>query len=72
MPLLTWAPGRVHGPIRIDAVGSQADLFPILMDIVGLTGRNHAVGTSLPPGRYGPLRISLESVSPSLEGRAPG
>ena len=47
VPLLIWAPGRVHGPIRIDAVGSQVDLFPTLMDIVGLTGRNHAVGTSL-------------------------
>ena len=47
VPLLIWAPGRVRGPIRIDALGSQVDLLPTLMDIVGVTGRNHAVGTSL-------------------------
>ena len=54
IPLLIWAPGRIEGPTRVDELGSQVDVLPTLMDIMGATGRNHGVGTSLrrvAPGR---------------------
>ncbi len=47
IPLLIWAPGRISQPARIDALGSQVDLLPTVMDLFGMTGLNHAVGTSL-------------------------
>ena len=47
IPLLMLAPGYLRQPAVIDEVGSQVDLLPTLMDILGITGRNHAVGTSL-------------------------
>jgi hypothetical protein len=47
IPLLIWAPGRIPGPVQVRDVGSQVDLPPTLMDIAGVSGTNHAVGTSL-------------------------
>ena len=47
IPLLILAPGRTDGGQRVDALGSQVDLLPTVMDIFQMTGRNHAVGTSL-------------------------
>lgn len=47
IPLLILAPGRLKKPVAIDDIGSQVDLLPTVMDLLGLTGVNHAVGTSL-------------------------
>ena len=47
VPLLILAPGRLSGPVEIDAPASQVDLLPTVMDLFGMTGLNHAVGTSL-------------------------
>lgn len=47
IPLLILAPGRAKGGQRVDVLGSQVDLLPTVMDIFQMTGRNHAVGTSL-------------------------
>jgi phosphoglycerol transferase MdoB-like AlkP superfamily enzyme len=46
IPLLIMAPGRVE-PTVVDDLGSQVDLLPTVMDLFGMTGLNHAVGTSL-------------------------
>ncbi|MBI1902407.1 MAG: sulfatase-like hydrolase/transferase [Planctomycetia bacterium] len=54
IPLLILAPGRIARPVKIDDVASQVDLLPTVMDIFGMQGLNHAVGTSLVrrvPGR---------------------
>jgi arylsulfatase A-like enzyme len=47
IPLLILAPGRLKKPGVIDCVGSEIDLLPTVMDLFGMTGLNHAVGTSL-------------------------
>jgi phosphoglycerol transferase MdoB-like AlkP superfamily enzyme len=47
IPLLILAPGRLAKPAVIDDVGSQVDLLPTVMDLFGMRGLNHAVGTSL-------------------------
>lgn len=47
IPLLILAPGRVNAPAVVDTIGSQVDLLPTLMDILGLQALNHAVGSSL-------------------------
>jgi lipoteichoic acid synthase len=47
IPLLVLAAGRLQRPAVIHDPGSQVDLLPTLMDLFGLTGLNHAVGTSL-------------------------
>ncbi len=47
IPLLIVAPGRVQQPAAIDCVASQVDLLPTVMDLFGMTGLNHAVGTTL-------------------------
>ncbi len=47
IPLLILAPGRMEQGQRVDVLGSQVDLLPTVMDIFQMTGRNHAVGTSL-------------------------
>lgn len=47
VPLLILAPGRLARPVVIDDPASQLDLLPTLMDLLGLTGLNHAVGASL-------------------------
>jgi phosphoglycerol transferase MdoB-like AlkP superfamily enzyme len=54
VPLLILAPGRLAEPKTIGDVASQVDLLPTVMDIFGMTGLNHAVGTTLVrrvPGR---------------------
>jgi arylsulfatase A-like enzyme len=54
IPLLIVAPGHLKRPAVIDDVGSQVDLLPTMMDLLGLEGWNHAVGTTLVrhvPGR---------------------
>jgi phosphoglycerol transferase MdoB-like AlkP superfamily enzyme len=47
IPLMILAPGRLAKPVVIHDPGSQLDLLPTVMDLCGLTGLNHAVGTSL-------------------------
>jgi phosphoglycerol transferase MdoB-like AlkP superfamily enzyme len=47
IPLLILAPGRLDRPAVIDELGSLIDLLPTVMDVLGLTGTNHAIGTSL-------------------------
>jgi phosphoglycerol transferase MdoB-like AlkP superfamily enzyme len=47
IPLLILAPGRLKKPVVVDEVGSQMDLLPTVMDILGISGLNHAMGTSL-------------------------
>ncbi len=47
IPLLIVAPGRIKQPQAIDCVGSQVDLVPTVMDVFGMQGLNHAVGTTL-------------------------
>jgi arylsulfatase A-like enzyme len=47
VPLLVLAPGRIKKPAVIRDVASQVDLLPTVMDVLGLTGRNHSIGTSL-------------------------
>ena len=47
IPLLVIADGRIQNPSRIDALGSQLDLIPTVMDILQIQGFNHARGTSL-------------------------
>ncbi len=47
IPLLILAPGRLERPVVIDDLGSQVDLLPTVMDLLGLKGLNHALGTSL-------------------------
>jgi phosphoglycerol transferase MdoB-like AlkP superfamily enzyme len=47
IPLLILAPGRIREPKMIHDVGSQVDLLPTVMDMLGIKGLNHAIGTSL-------------------------
>jgi arylsulfatase A-like enzyme len=47
VPLLILAPGRLGEPKVIHDVASQVDLLPTVMDMFGMTGLNHAVGTTL-------------------------
>jgi phosphoglycerol transferase MdoB-like AlkP superfamily enzyme len=47
IPCLILAPGRLVKPTVIDDVGSEVDLMPTLMDLFGMTGLNHSIGTSL-------------------------
>jgi phosphoglycerol transferase MdoB-like AlkP superfamily enzyme len=47
VPLLILAPGRIDQPAVIHDVSSQVDLLPTVMDMFGMTGLNHAVGTTL-------------------------
>ncbi len=54
VPLLILAPGRLAEPKVIHDAASQVDLLPTVMDMFGMTGLNHAVGTTLMrrvPGR---------------------
>jgi phosphoglycerol transferase MdoB-like AlkP superfamily enzyme len=47
IPLLIVAPGHLKQPAVIDDVGSQVDLLPTVMDLFGMQGLNHSVGTTL-------------------------
>jgi len=47
VPLLILAPGRLDKPTTVAELGSQVDVAPTLMDVLGLTGENVAVGNSL-------------------------
>lgn len=47
VPCMIYAPGRISKPCQIDQLGSHIDLFPTVMDILGLKGLNHTVGSSL-------------------------
>ena len=46
LPLAIYAPGRTV-PTVIDDVASQLDLVPTVMDMLGIDGLNHAIGSSL-------------------------
>ena len=46
IPLLIYAKGRVKSGV-IDSLGSQVDLLPTLMDILGIKGIHHSMGHSL-------------------------
>jgi len=46
-PLLILAPGRLEKSVVIDDIAGQIDLLPTVMDLFGMTGLNHAIGTSL-------------------------
>jgi arylsulfatase A-like enzyme len=56
IPLLILAPGRMKEGVVIDHVASQIDLLPTVMDLFGMSGPNHAIGTSLV--RKAPDRIA--------------
>ncbi len=47
VPLMIFGEGRVTVPKKISTPGSQLDLVPTLMDILGLHGFNHSIGSSL-------------------------
>jgi phosphoglycerol transferase MdoB-like AlkP superfamily enzyme len=47
IPLLILAPGRLQQPAVIDALGSQIDLLPTLLDLLRIQSVNHGHGTSL-------------------------
>jgi arylsulfatase A-like enzyme len=47
VPLLVLAPGRLREPAVVDVVGSQVDLLPTLLDVLGWSATHHAVGSSL-------------------------
>ncbi len=47
VPCMVYAPGRIKTPCQIDQLGSHIDLFPTVMDMLGLKGLNHTVGASL-------------------------
>ena len=47
IPLLILADGRLEHPVVLDEVGSQIDLLPTVLDIMGYSGWNHGFGSSL-------------------------
>lgn len=47
VPLIVFAPGLDMKPSVLDEVSSHVDLLPTLLDLVGVSGANHAVGRSL-------------------------
>ena len=47
IPLLILAEGRIQKPKFIHDIGSQIDLLPTIMDVLGFKGLNHSMGTSL-------------------------
>lgn len=47
VPLMIYGKGRILEPKRITTPGSQLDLVPTLMDILGLHGFNLSIGSSL-------------------------
>ncbi len=47
IPCLILAPGYLKQPARIDAVASQVDLMPTLLDIFRISAVNHCAGRSL-------------------------
>ena len=47
VPLLIYGKGRIQEAKKLHAPASQLDLVPTVMDLLGLTGFNHAVGHSL-------------------------
>jgi len=47
VPLLLYAPGHLQQALVLPEVGSQVDLQPTIMDLLGLSGRNHGMGQSL-------------------------
>ena len=47
IPFLILADGRLPAPTVVDELGSQVDLLPTVMDLFGMTGLNHAIGTTM-------------------------
>ena len=47
VPLMIYGEGRIAQPKKIETPGSQLDLVPTLMDILGLQGFNLSIGNSL-------------------------
>lgn len=47
VPLMIYGEGRIVEPKRISTPGSQLDLVPTLMDVLGLHGFNLSIGSSL-------------------------
>lgn len=47
IPLLILADGKIGKPVIIREPASQIDILPTIMDIIGLKGINHGLGTSL-------------------------
>lgn len=47
VPMLILADGHLEKPCQIDEVASQVDLFSTVMDMAGIRGLNHTIGTSL-------------------------
>jgi len=47
VPLLILADGRIRDSQIIDTVASQVDLLPTIMDLLGVQGINHSIGSSL-------------------------
>ncbi len=47
IPLLIYAKNRIKTPAVITDVSSQLDLLPTVMDLLGIRGLNHSIGSSL-------------------------
>jgi len=47
VPLLILAEGRLNAPKKIDCIGSQVDLMPTMLDLLGIKAINHGMGASL-------------------------
>ena len=47
IPLLILADGRLDAARQVEQVGSQVDILPTLVDILGLSGVHHSQGRSL-------------------------
>lgn len=47
VPLLIYAKGRIDNPKVITTPSGQTDLVPTVMDLFGLHGFNHSIGSSL-------------------------
>ncbi|MCF7791347.1 MAG: LTA synthase family protein [Victivallales bacterium] len=47
IPFLILADGRIEEPKKIEAVGSQVDILPTILDICNISSVNHSIGTAL-------------------------
>lgn len=57
IPLLILADGRLDAPRVIDLPGSQVDLLPTIVDLLGIVATHHSIGSSL--RRHDPDRIAF-------------
>jgi arylsulfatase A-like enzyme len=69
VPLIVWAPGAFEGPFVVDdVVVSVTDLYPTVLDLLGLEVPPTSDGLSLVRGLPGPDRaVYMESLAPYLD-----